>query len=143
MIPHPKDPGPTRGPHIQEHADTHGHLQGFSSLKHDRQKKHFISPPFPSPVCCISSICSFPSLDGHLSLCPSHPRPAQMSTPPSFSATLFFFFVPSADSSGRDKVLMLGLKVTAPVLQPRSWGARDPSPLGIPRALWREGEKDG
>lgn len=46
----------------------------------------------------------------------------------------------SADSSGRDKVLMPGLKVTAPVLQPHSWGARDPSPHGTPRAARREGE---
>lgn len=45
--------------------------------------------------------------------------------------------VVSADSSGKDKVLMLGLKVTAPVLQPHSWGARDPSPHGIPRAARR------
>lgn len=48
-----------------------------------------------------------------------------------------------ADSSGRDKVLMLGLKVTAPVLQPHSWGARDPSPHGIPRAVRRERWTDG
>ncbi|KAA8594354.1 hypothetical protein FQN60_005188, partial [Etheostoma spectabile] len=49
------------------------------------------------------------------------------------------FTVVSSDSSGRDKVLMLGLKVTAPVLQPHSWGARDPSPHGIPRAAPKEG----
>ncbi|KAK5929815.1 hypothetical protein CgunFtcFv8_011016 [Champsocephalus gunnari] len=48
--------------------------------------------------------------------------------------------VVSADSSGRDKVLMLGLKVTAPVLQPHSWGARDPSPHGRASAVQRERE---
>lgn len=102
------------------------------------RKKHFISlssPLFPSPVCCVSSIYSFPSSGGHLSLCPSHPLPARMSTPPSFSSIfLSLCRTKSADSSGRDKVLMPGLKVTAPVLQPHSWGARDPSPRGIPRA---------
>ncbi|CAB1427103.1 unnamed protein product [Pleuronectes platessa] len=51
--------------------------------------------------------------------------------------------VVSADSSGRDKVLMLGLKVTAPVLQPHSWGARDPSPHGIHRAARRQRRTDG
>lgn len=73
----------------------------------------------------------------HLTLgplrCPHLPLSALLS---SFSLCR----VLSADSSGRDKVLMLGLKVTAPVLQPHSWGARDPSPHGIPRAARRERE---
>lgn len=34
----------------------------------------------------------------------------------------------SADRPGRDKVLTSSLKVTAPVLQPHSWGAKNPSP---------------
>ncbi len=45
--------------------------------------------------------------------------------------------VVSTDRSGRDKVLMLGLKVTAPVLQPHSWGAADPSPRGTLRTAER------
>lgn len=47
--------------------------------------------------------------------------------------------------AGRDRVLMLGLKVTAPVLQPHCWGAADPSPpwhawSGTERARVREAQ---
>ncbi len=82
-------------------TNTHIHTSVCRAfLSCDRRDKHFVSSRsslFPSPVCWVSSIYSFPSSGSHLSLCSSHPRPALSFPPPSFFATLFFFFVLSGE----------------------------------------------
>lgn len=126
---------------------------GYSSFRDvlvspgsDRRRQHSISPPsplLPSPVVCGRSIHPFPASGGHLSRRPSPPSSPPSSPPPSFFAVSSFSLWRAlrSDSSGRDKVLMPSLKVTAPVPQPGSRGAADPSPCGY--APGAAGERGG
>lgn len=63
----------------------------FEAKAWQRKEALYLPPslPFPSPVCCVSSVYSILSSGSHLSLCPSRPWPTLMSPPPSFCATLF------------------------------------------------------
>lgn len=93
---------------------------------------HLLSAQSPPSIHFLRQVAISHSVHLTLgSLCRSY-RPLSL-----LLGSFSLYRVVRADSSGRDKVLMLGSKVTAPVLQQHSWRARDPSPHGIPSAAQR------
>ena len=131
--------------HAHAHAHTHWYPQGFSMTEETSTLSpllhlsfYLLSAESPPSIHFLHQAAISHSV--HLTFSPLRRPHLPLSLPlSSFS----LYRVVSADSSGRDKVLMLGLKVTAPVLQPHSWGARDPSPHGIHRAARRQRRTDG